>query len=73
VLDEPTPEAVRGAIDQLVNQRLASGQLDQAPLTLRDLERVKQEFVRVMSGIHHTRIEYPRATGGITSEFTGAR
>lgn len=73
VLDEPTPEAVRGAIDQLVNQRLAAGQLDEAPLTLRDLERVKQEFVRVMSGIHHTRIEYPRATGGITSEFTGAR
>lgn len=73
VLDEPTPEAVRGAIDQLANQRLAAGQLDEAPLTLRDIERVKQEFVRVLSGIHHTRIEYPRAGGGITSEFTGAR
>ena len=72
VLDDPTPEAIRAAIDQLVNQKLASGQLDDAPLTLRDLDRVKAEFARVMSGIHHNRIEYPRASGGITAEFQPA-
>jgi putative nucleotidyltransferase with HDIG domain len=69
VLSDPSPEKVREAIEQLVQQKLASGQLDDAPLTLRDLDRVKREFARVMSGTYHKRIGYPRASGGITPEF----
>jgi cyclic-di-AMP phosphodiesterase PgpH len=72
VLPEPTPEKVREAIELLVQQKLASGQLDDAPLTLRDLDRVKREFARVMSGTYHKRIGYPRASGGITPEFQTA-
>ena len=66
VLPEHTPDKVREAIELLVQQKLASGQLDDAPLTLRDLDRVKREFARVMSGTYHKRIGYPRASGGIT-------
>jgi cyclic-di-AMP phosphodiesterase PgpH len=69
VLPEHTPDKVREAIELLVQQKLASGQLDDAPLTLRDLDRVKREFGRVMSGTYHKRIGYPRASGGITPEF----
>jgi cyclic-di-AMP phosphodiesterase PgpH len=69
VLPEQTPDNVREAIELLVQQKLASGQLDDAPLTLRDLDRVKREFARVMSGTYHKRIGYPRASGGITPEF----
>ena len=69
VLPEPTPDKVREAIELLVQQKLASGQLDDAPLTLRDIDRVKREFARVMSGTYHKRIGYPRASGGITPEF----
>ena len=50
VLPEPTPDKVREAIELLVQQKLASGQLDDAPLTLRDLDRVKREFARVDVG-----------------------
>jgi putative nucleotidyltransferase with HDIG domain len=69
VLGNPTPEAVRNAIEHLVQQKLGSGQLDDAPLTLRDLDRIKREFARVMSGTYHKRIGYPRASGGIAPEF----
>jgi putative nucleotidyltransferase with HDIG domain len=69
VLANPVPEAVRSAIEHLVQQKLGSGQLDDAPLTLRDLDRIKREFARVMSGTYHKRIGYPRASGGITPEF----
>ncbi|HEX5962626.1 MAG TPA: HDIG domain-containing protein [Gemmatimonadales bacterium] len=69
VLANPTPEAVRNAIEHLVQQKLGSGQLDDAPLTLRDLDRIKREFARVMSGTYHKRIGYPRASGGVTPEF----
>ncbi|HET6797853.1 MAG TPA: HDIG domain-containing protein [Gemmatimonadales bacterium] len=72
VLGNPTPEAVRNAIEHLVQQKLGSGQLDDAPLTLRDLDRIKREFARVMSGTYHKRIGYPRASGGITPEFQPA-
>jgi len=72
VLPDPTPDNVREAIELLVQQKLASGQLDDAPLTLRDIDRVKREFARVMSGTYHKRIGYPRASGGITPEFQTA-
>jgi hypothetical protein len=69
VLDDRSPERVRDAIEGLVAQKLASGQLDDAPLTLGDLDRIKREFARVMSGTYHKRIGYPRASGGVTPEF----
>jgi cyclic-di-AMP phosphodiesterase PgpH len=69
VLGNPTPEAVRSAIEHLVQQKMGSGQLDDAPLTLRDLDRIKREFARVMSGTYHKRIGYPRPSGSVTPEF----
>src|SRR3954466_10535070 len=69
VLDDRSPDRVRDAIELLVAQKLASGQLDDAPLTLGDLDRIQREFARVMSGTYHKRIGYPRASGGITPEF----
>ncbi len=69
VLDDRTPDRVSEAIEQLVQQKLASGQLDDAPLTLRDLDRIQREFARVMSGTYHKRIGYPRGSGGVASEF----
>jgi putative nucleotidyltransferase with HDIG domain len=69
VLDDPAPDRVREAVEYLVRQRVASGQLQEAPLTLRDLDVVTREFVRIMTGMYHNRIEYPTASGGITAEF----
>jgi len=69
VLDEPTEETVRGAIEHLVEQRIESGQLRDAPLTLRQIEVVKREFVRVLTGMYHDRLEYPEDVGGITSDW----
>jgi len=72
VIEDPTPEKLREAIDHLVLQRVESGQLDDAPLTLSQLEHVKQEFVRVLAGVHHNRIDYPISMGGISAEWTPA-
>jgi putative nucleotidyltransferase with HDIG domain len=69
VLTNPTPEAVRNAIEHLVQQKVGSGQLDDAQLTLKDLDRIKREFARVMSGTYHKRIGYPRPSGSLTPEF----
>jgi cyclic-di-AMP phosphodiesterase PgpH len=63
VLEDRRPDLVRETIEQLVAQKLASGQLDEAPLSLVDIDRIKREFARVMSGTYHKRIGYPRAAG----------
>jgi putative nucleotidyltransferase with HDIG domain len=73
VLDDRTPERVREAIEQLVAQKLASGQLDDAPLSLVDLDRIKREFARVMSGTYHKRTGYPRAAGATPELETAER
>lgn len=72
VLDEPSPEKIADAIDHLFQQRIDSGQLAEAPLTLAQLTRVRDEFVRVLTGMHHNRIDYPSASGGISSEWEPA-
>jgi putative nucleotidyltransferase with HDIG domain len=61
-LKKPGPETVRTAINEMIAQRIASGQLDDAPLTLRDLDAVREEFARVLTSQFHTRIEYPGTT-----------
>lgn len=72
VLNDPTPEKIRDVIDHIVRQRVDQGQLRDAPLTLRQISVVKEEFARVLVGMYHNRIEYPSAAGGITSEFRSA-
>lgn len=72
VLNEPTNTRVREVIEHIVRQRLEQGQLREAPLTLRQLEIVKREFARVLTGVYHSRIDYPTSSGGITAEFASA-
>jgi putative nucleotidyltransferase with HDIG domain len=69
VLSEPTPQRVREVIDHIVRQRTEQGQLREAPLTLRQIDIVKEEFARILAGMYHARVDYPAASGGVTSEF----
>ncbi|HSQ33093.1 MAG TPA: HDIG domain-containing protein [Gemmatimonadaceae bacterium] len=72
VLHDPTPQRIRDVVEHIVRQRVEQGQLADAPLTLRQLETIKAEFARVLVGMFHNRIDYPAATGGVTSEFASA-
>ncbi len=72
VLDDPTPAQVREAIEGLIQQKLQSRQLEEAPITLRDLDRITDEFCRTLAGMYHNRVAYPRASGGIEPELQAA-
>jgi putative nucleotidyltransferase with HDIG domain len=72
VLDDPTPTQVRDAIESLIQQKLQSRQLEEAPITLRDLDRITDEFCRTLAGMYHNRVAYPRASGGIEPELQTA-
>ncbi len=69
VIDDPTEEKMADAIAHIVDQRIDAGQLDEAPLTLAQIDQVKKEFLRVVAGMYHSRIEYPEEAGGITADW----
>jgi putative nucleotidyltransferase with HDIG domain len=73
VIEAMTPAKLEAAIDQIVKNRLASGQLDEAPLTLQQVDQVRAEFVRVLTSMYHNRIDYPESSGGLTKTFQPAQ
>jgi putative nucleotidyltransferase with HDIG domain len=58
-LDEPSPARLKGLIRQIIDYIFLDGQLNECDLTLRDLEKIAQSFLRVLMGIHHHRVSYP--------------
>ena len=54
-----TQEETLEIIRSVISRRLMSGQLDDSPLTLRDMSSITEAFVRVLQGIRHPRIKYP--------------
>ncbi len=59
VLENPTPPRLEELIDNLMKSRFMEGQLDECELTLRDLSKIKEAFLKILVGIHHARIKYP--------------
>lgn len=62
-LTEPTVSRIKSMASGLIEARLRDGQLDQTDLTLRDLTRIGEEFLTILIGVHHHRIDYPHSTG----------
>jgi membrane-associated HD superfamily phosphohydrolase len=48
-------------VHRIFQDRVESGQLDESPLTLRDLQVAEHAFRVVLNGLYHPRIEYPEA------------
>ncbi len=59
VLGDPTPNRLRTHIDGVMKSIFADGQLDESELTFRDLDKIGDSFLRILTGIFHHRIEYP--------------
>lgn len=55
----------RAVVSTTVDDLLDDGQLDDAPLTLRDLARLQDAFVGALTSLRHTRIAYPALPKGL--------
>ncbi|MDP8229953.1 MAG: HDIG domain-containing protein [Candidatus Gorgyraea atricola] len=58
-LDNPTPSRIKGLVKKIINNKFIDGQLDECDLTLKNLERIAEVFMHILTGIFHTRVEYP--------------
>ncbi|MEX1257083.1 MAG: HDIG domain-containing metalloprotein [Gemmatimonadota bacterium] len=71
VLQDPTPERVRDLVESIVDDKIRQGQLDESPLTLREIGKIKDQFHKVMMSVYHHRIDYP-ATRHLTESPSAA-
>lgn len=58
-LANPTPSRVEELAHRIINNKFIDGQLDECELTLKDLNKIAEVFIRILMGILHSRIEYP--------------
>ena len=61
-LVDPTPARIKGMVQKIINNVFSDGQLDECELTLKDLNQIAGSFTKTLSGIFHSRIEYPEPT-----------
>lgn len=60
-IGDHSPARIRETVERIFRERVESGQLDESPLTLRDIELAREAFLAVLNGLYHPRVEYPEA------------
>ena len=58
-LPKVTQHSVEELLENIFNDRLEDGQLDECPLTLEEVSKIKKSFVKTTLNMLHSRIEYP--------------
>jgi putative nucleotidyltransferase with HDIG domain len=55
-----TPETIEKVIREVIREKLSDGQLENSKLTLEELEKIAQSFIKTIIELRHPRIPYPR-------------
>ncbi len=61
-LKDPHPKKIEEVVHKVINNKFIDGQLDECDLTLKDLEKISAVFIRILSGIYHSRVTYAKET-----------
>ncbi len=51
--------AIEQMVGKIIKGKIEDGQLDQSPITTKEINMVRNTFISVLKGIYHERIEYP--------------
>lgn len=58
-IHDPDQAKIENVIDNIINDRIEDGQLNNSPITLSDIDKIKETFKSILVGQHHKRIRYP--------------
>ena len=70
-IENPDPVKVENVIESIFKSRIEDKQLEDSPVTFKDIKMMKEEFLNILLGQHHKRIKYPKqdeAEKGIQEE-----
>ncbi|MPN50830.1 Cyclic-di-AMP phosphodiesterase PgpH [bioreactor metagenome] len=59
-IQAPNKEKIEAMVDNIIKGRLEEEQLSNSELTFKDIKDMREAFLKVLSGIYHERIEYPK-------------
>ncbi|MGE0269110.1 MAG: HD family phosphohydrolase [Candidatus Omnitrophota bacterium] len=68
-LDDPNPSNIEVTVKKVINNKFIDGQLDECPLTLKEIDKISSTFIRVLTAMYHGRVKYPEKKNG--TEKTG--
>ena len=57
---KPTPNKIEALVWEIIRKRIRDGQLDNADLTIAELTKIKESFVKTLITMNHSRIAYPK-------------
>ncbi len=76
-LVDPTPARIRTLVENIIKGIYAERQLDETELTFRDISKIIESFSRILTGLFHQRIVYPKCDilphGGEGASVPGVR
>ncbi len=59
-MDEADEEKIENMVTNLIKSRVNDGQLDDSPITISDISKIKETFIKILISQHHKRIRYPK-------------
>jgi membrane-associated HD superfamily phosphohydrolase len=59
-MEDPDAQKVNNMVSNLIQKRIDDGQLNDAPITLGDIAKIKETYINILIGQHHKRIKYPK-------------
>jgi cyclic-di-AMP phosphodiesterase PgpH len=59
LIQEPTPQKLKELVRKIINNKFMDRQLDECDLTLKDISRISESFVKILTGTYHSRVKYP--------------
>ena len=67
-----TPQHMGELIDQVFHDRIEDGQLDEAPITLEEISKIKSSFAFTLLNMLHSRIGYPPSEEQLRVQAAGS-
>lgn len=58
-LKNPSPPKIEEVVHKVINNKFIDGQLDECDLTLKDIERISEVFIKILGGVYRSRVNYP--------------
>jgi putative nucleotidyltransferase with HDIG domain len=57
--EDADEEKITNVIEEIFVEKISDGQLDNAPITFSDIDKIKQSFQKSLEGLYHQRVMYP--------------
>lgn len=68
-LKKPSAPRVEATVRRVIDEKLADGQLDDADLTLSDIDTIARTYSRMLTSMYHARVEYPDTQAGRANAY----